>query len=842
MSSYSLRLFVLLHGKSASTSHSRWHNATIAVVQRTIDRRIGTTVRGLHSHTTGAERQVLGGPSLSLTNTQEKQQQWFPITTPTRRRRTRRFISIFSDQSKGKTGLFGLPRLRQPQDYQVLAREAMEEANQLVETALQKANTIRSNLGKNPDGTVTEDMLNEAKELLYVLDKISDTVCKIVDSAELCRNVHADPTWRQEAEKTFSTLLNFIFELNTKPELYDSLCTVTKNKKILQQLSSEQQRVALLLQHEFERDGIHLPEDARRRQVQLSNKASHLGMEFSRNISNAFSLFPIGPVKQLRNVEVLRDFLAGKSDDEWVELPADTGLCNRILKLVENENIRKMTKKAMYESYADNIPVLHQLIESRRELAELIGFRSYSDFVMFDRMAGCPEEVIEILHRLSSKVRKKALAEYVALQRAKRIKQSNGSSQMTGIWLPLNSNDLQELSSIDGKQSRRKIDGYDTKGYWDDGQDAENEQSLHNPPIYTWDASYYREQLQKEWFDFDHSSLKPYLSLGNMVDGITFILHRVFGIKLHELDVDDNEAWDCGVSGSPSRIRKFALIHEHDGPLGTIYLDMFSRSNKYPGAAHFVVQCGKKLSSEDRGSNESADSAVVSPGNNIQSVGEFQMPIVSLVMSFQPKDFSIQQEKDFLLSPAEMETLFHEFGHALHSLLSRTDFQHVSGTRSALDFVELPSHLFEYFASDWRVIRNFAKHYRTGEIIPKSLLEKYNFSKRAFSATDIQSQIINALLDQALYSSNPNSVACSSLETSEGDKDCSEGEKTSVYYKQRDGSSTKTPGRDTENIDSVVLFQEIEQRHSFIQPLPGLKVPGCFSHLVNYGAGYYSYL
>lgn len=153
------------------------------------------------------------------------------------------------------------------------------------------------------------------------------------------------------------------------------------------------------------------------------------------------------------------------------------------------------------------------------------------------------------------------------------------------------------------------------------------------------------------------------------------------------------------------------------------------------------------------------------------------------------------------LNHSEVETLFHEFGHALHSLLSRTEYQHFSGTRVVLDFAETPSNLFESYAWDYRVLKTFSKHYSTGDIIPKELVESMVVAKKMFAATELQRQIFYALVDQTLFGEQP------------------------------------SMGRDT-----MAIVADLKRQHTSWTHVEGTHWHTRFSHLTNYGAGYYSYL
>ncbi|XP_030837803.1 mitochondrial intermediate peptidase-like [Strongylocentrotus purpuratus] len=153
-----------------------------------------------------------------------------------------------------------------------------------------------------------------------------------------------------------------------------------------------------------------------------------------------------------------------------------------------------------------------------------------------------------------------------------------------------------------------------------------------------------------------------------------------------------------------------------------------------------------------------------------------------------------------LLTHGMMENLFHEFGHAIHSMLGRTRYQHVTGTRCSTDYAEVPSILMEYFANDYRVLREFARHHQTNETLPEEMINRLCQSKKFGSAYEMQTQVFYSILDQVYHGNHP----------------------------------LDRP--------TVEILEEIQKQHSSIPYVPGSAWHLRFGHLVGYGAKYYSYL
>ena len=138
-------------------------------------------------------------------------------------------------------------------------------------------------------------------------------------------------------------------------------------------------------------------------------------------------------------------------------------------------------------------------------------------------------------------------------------------------------------------------------------------------------------------------------------------------------------------------------------------------------------------------------------GGRVLDDGSYQLPVVVVVCNFPSPGLSSPP----LLSHNMVENLFHEMGHAMHSMLARTQYQHVTGTRCSTDFAEVPSVLMEYFAWDPRVLMKFACHYKTGQSLPEEFAQRLCRGRTMFGALEMQRQVLYAMIDQIYHGKHP---------------------------------------------------------------------------------------
>lgn len=285
--------------------------------------------------------------------------------------------------------------------------------------------------------------------------------------------------------------------------------------------------------------------------------------------------------------------------------------------------------------------------------------------------------------------------------------------------------------------------------------------------INAWDMPYYSALGRLQRCSTCSTDISQYLSLGCVMSGLDNLLTALYGVTLEKKAMEPGETWHHDV-------HKLAVMHEKEGTLGYIYCDFFERPGKINQDCHYTIRGGRELKD-----------------------GSYQLPIVVLQLNLPRPDDSTPS----LLTPGMMENLFHEFGHAMHSMLGRTRYQHVTGTRCPTDFAEVPSVLMEFFASDPRVIGSFAQHYKTGEPLSDTVIEDMCAAKYLFAASDLQQQTFYSALDLVYHGTHP------------------------------------LPGPTT-----TAILADVQARYSSIPYVPNTAWQLRFGHLVGYGARYYAYL
>ncbi len=294
----------------------------------------------------------------------------------------------------------------------------------------------------------------------------------------------------------------------------------------------------------------------------------------------------------------------------------------------------------------------------------------------------------------------------------------------------------------------------------------------HDFNLAQWDWRYYAQKVREQKYDLDEEEVRQYFELNTVRDGIFMVAEKLWGLQFVERNDIPKYHPDAQV----------IEVQEADGShIGILYMDFFPRDSKRGGAWMSSYR-----------------------NQHVKPDGEFVSPVITLVCNFTPPSESLPS----LLTFDEMTTFFHEFGHALHGLLSQVHYPSLSGTNVPRDFVELPSQIMENWAREPQVMQSFAKHYQTGEPIPDELMEKIKASANFNQGFETVEFLASTYLDMEYHTINEPFA-----EDQQGD----------VAYMIED-----------KTIAEINLMPEIYFRHGSTH----------FNHIFSggYSAGYYSYM
>lgn len=591
---------------------------------------------------------------------------------------------------------------------------------------------------------------DQLRQIVRDLDRLSDLLCRVIDMADFVRSTHPDPEIVSAANEAYDVMYEYMNVLNTTEDLYLNLKKAIQNKEVSASWSAEEHTVAIILRRDFEKSGIMLNKHAKRRFVDISSEIAKIGPQFINGATpkEPYLTFRSSQLMGMDPMVVRQLALRG-----YVNLPTMGSIANHAIRTIEDPGVRKELYAASHTSSDDRIELLDQLLGLRGELATLVGHSSYASVALIDKMAQSPQNVTTFLTSLETANRPAAQAELDTLTA---IKHSHGDPS----------------------------------------------------PLQLWDRDYYASKLLHSVRSRRKSSnvLSEFFSLGTVIQGLSRLFSRLYGIRFAPRETLPGETWNDDV-------RRLDVIDETEGHIAVVYCDLFEREGKNPNPAHFTVRCSRRIDLDELDLDSSSAASDLQPEDDGMasarrtSTGElYQLPTIALICDFsRPNNLSQQPT---LLTFREVTTLFHEMGHALHSMLGRTALHNVAGTRCPTDFAELPAVLMEHFAKSPQVMGLFARHYLTGDPLPSELLQQKLSAESLLDATETHTQIILALLDQSLHSSS---------------------------FAMRGGAKQQTSS-------STGIMHQISSEYSILPPLPGNSWQGFFTHLFGYGATYYSYL
>jgi len=510
-----------------------------------------------------------------------------------------------------------------------------------------------------------------------------------------------------ETQKIYAASLPILTEYSTaisqNLEIYKAIKMIFENET----LSDEQKRVCQLNIQNFELSGAHLDDTTKERLQTIHLQINEISNDFSQNLLNATNEFEL--IVDANDVEGVP-----QSDIEDLKFE-ENGVIRYKLNLQmptyiaymtygKNQEIREKLYKAYTTRAPQNAKIIEKLLKLKFEMANLLGFKNFSEYSIASKMAPSSDKVIEFLQKLID-------------------------------------------SSID--QAKNELNEF---------------QEITKNQIKSCDIAYYSELLKREKYDIDEELYRPYFEKTSVINGLFEFLEKLFGLTCKEINLplwhEKAKAYDIYL-GQTLRAR--------------IYMDLEARKHKKGGAwmHNWQTHCTNENGSE-------------------------QLASAFIVCNFPASN----KENPSLLRHDDIVTLFHEMGHTIHHILSKVNENEVSGVNGVeWDAVEFPSQLLENFAYEPQVLKMFAKHHKTAEVLPDEMIDKLIASKNFQSALSMLRQLEFSLFDFKLH--------------------------MNIY-----------------NSDEVQnLLDSIREKTALIKPPAYNKFQNGFSHIFagGYAAGYYSY-
>jgi peptidyl-dipeptidase Dcp len=433
-------------------------------------------------------------------------------------------------------------------------------------------------------------------------------------------------------------------------------------------LPREQMRLLERVHLDFVRAGAMLSPEAQARYKEVTQRLAELTTAFGQNVLHDESTWQL-VLETEADLAGLPEFVrsaarsAAQERDigEGYAITLSRSLVVPFLTFSERRDLREIawrawTTRGEHEGEHDNRPLIAEILQLRKEQAQLHGYRTYADYALVDRMAKEAKAVHQLLDDVWERAKHKAEEERAQLKAAQAVAGEAGD-------------------------------------------------------IEAWDWRYWAEKVRRRDFSIDDAQVKPYFALDAMVNAAFDTAQRLFGIRFTPRP---------DVPAYHPDVKVYEVRDAQDQAVGLFYHDNYARPSKRSGAwmSTFMRQ-----------------------GRN----GGTVLPLVANNNNF-------AKGSPTLLSFDDVRTLFHEFGHGLHGLLSNVEYVKLSCTSVLQDFVELPSQLYEHWMSEPEVLRRHARHVETGEPIPDALIAKLQEAAKFGQGYETVRYTASALVDMAAHS------------------------------------------------------------------------------------------
>ena len=508
--------------------------------------------------------------------------------------------------------------------------------------------------------------------LVLRLEEVDDNLSKMWSPVSHMNSVVSSDELREAHDACLPLLSEYGTWVGQHEGLYNAYVAIRDSNEYAN-LDEQRQKVIDNAIRDFTLSGVALPSEEKKRYADIQAKLSELSSTFSNNVMDA----TMGWSKHVTDESMLAGMPESAKDaaaqaahqkdlQGWL-FTLDIPSYLPVMLYADNAALRE----EMYRAYAtkasdqgpnagkwDNTDIIQQTLALRSEIAQLLGFSSYSERSLATKMAESTDQVTGFLRDLAAKSKPQAEKE------------------------------LEEVRAY----------AKDTHGVTE---------------LNAWDLPYYSEKLKQEKYTISDEMLRPYFPEDKVLSGLFEVVHRLYGLKIIE---------QPGIDTWHKDVRYFTITDSADALRGSFYLDLYARAKKRGGA--WMDECRVRREKLD---------------------GELQLPVAYLTCNFNAP----VGDKPALFTHDEVVTLFHEFGHGIHHMLTKMSVAGVSGINGVpWDAVELPSQFLENWCWEEDALNFISGHFETGEPLPADLLDRMLAARDYQAAMQMVRQLEFSLLDR----------------------------------------------------------------------------------------------
>lgn len=511
--------------------------------------------------------------------------------------------------------------------------------------------------------------------LMAPLEEMNDRLAKAWAPISHMHSVVETEALREAYNACLPLLTEYNTELMQNEELFHAIKSIAESPDH-DKLDIAQRKIIKNELRDFKLAGVNLPATTKARLAELQKQLSKLSTQFAENLmdaTHAWTLHITDPesLKGLHeeDLKMAEQNAQQQGKTGWIftlEYPSYTAF----MKYAAQRELRWL----MYEAYVtrasdqgpnaerwDNTTIIEDILRTRHELAQLLGFKNYAEYSLATKMADTSELVMGFLE------------------------------------------DLDEKSKLIGEHEMKELTEF-----------AKNADGISR--LEAWDLAYYTEKLRQNRYALSQDDLRPYFPANKALSGMFDVINKLYGIKI--IERTDFDAWH-------PQVQFFEVRDEQDQLRGYFYTDLYARPHKREGAWMDDGRVRRMLAN-----------------------GDLQYPVAFLTCNFNRP----LGDKPALLTHDEVTTLFHEFGHCLHHILSLVNYASVSGINGvAWDAVEFPSQFFEFWCWEKSALELISGHYETGEPLPDHLYQKLLAAKNYQAGMHMLRQLEFAIFDFRIH-------------------------------------------------------------------------------------------